>query len=88
MDDSMVERVCEAICRQNGELASYWDAGHKEHVRLLARAAIEAMREPSEQMLVVGSAYTDSDYTQAKACWQAMIANALAQITPPDRLTR
>ena len=87
---TMVERVARALCEQHGldpdEIISVdvdapvvrwtdWTG--------LARAAIEAMREPSrvmceiasdESLSATGSPIGDD---QAKRCWQAMIQAAL-----------
>jgi hypothetical protein len=69
-----------------------WDClglGSKEHHRCMARAAIAAMREPSEEMIVAGryailakmrsqSATSDAGLT---VIWQAMIDAALSKAT-------
>ncbi len=59
----MIERVAKAIC------------GPEDPCRLdLARAAIEAMREPTDAMC---GAWDVGDTPEAKPCWQAMIDEAL-----------
>lgn len=74
MVESMVERVARAICDSaNGEhgcggfcqaVVNYGDA---------ARAAIEAMREPTRDMIARGSWHRDNE----RLFWQAMIDTAL-----------
>lgn len=52
----MVERVAKAIFDRGSVLQKPWeeaDDGHREFYRSLARAAIEAMREPTEAMVDV-----------------------------------
>lgn len=74
---TMIERVAEAIA----------DA-HKLHGRnfnSMARAAIEAMREPTEHMLDYGACHEDQDHDIfdeghiSREVWQAMIDAALAE---------
>lgn len=65
---SMIERVAEAIANQMAE-----DDNDNES---LARAAIKAMREPSEGMEDEG--WTEWDWG-AHAVWRAMIDAALAE---------
>lgn len=62
----MVEKVARAICRASGEDPYAWDS--------IARAAIEAMREPSEAMVAV--CFSDGD---AGPIWRDMINAALAE---------
>lgn len=64
----MVDRVAKALeARLKGnEFLSYEDA---------ARAAIEAMREPTKRMAMAG--YGANDMKPAKAAWTAMIDAAL-----------
>lgn len=61
MTDSMVERVAKALCDaacEDWDAASYLDTANgcepeemRDHWRMMARAAIEAMRIPSAKML-------------------------------------
>jgi hypothetical protein len=85
---TMIERVARAIGRQDFARAAQdgWDA-LPEHVkqdhRRFARAAIEAMREPTDAML--GAAYETAGYAdgggrepiEAEEAWRAMIGVAL-----------
>ena len=66
----MIERVAKAIedADANGfSKLPYWAC---------ARAAIEAMREPTEAMADAGTTETNSE-EDAIECWNAMIAEAL-----------
>lgn len=62
----MVERVARAIAKEIGSSFVHYD--HRE----MARAAIAAMREPTDHMLMASGPHR----TQ-KAKWQAMIDEAL-----------
>jgi len=68
--DDMIERVARAIAEQNH--GSTWDEWIDE-----ARAAIEAMREPTEAMINAGDR-TDHD-VEATMVWRAMIDEALGE---------
>ena len=72
--DSMVERVARAICRHEGDEED-WPCWFGE-----ARAAIEAMREPTEAMVDAfvwyGHGKTIGDV--ARIGWQSMIDAALS----------
>jgi hypothetical protein len=72
----MVERVARAIARaNNGDDFDRVDEAVRELYRDEARAAIEAMREPSEEML---RPYRFGEARAAvKSDWQTMIAAAL-----------
>jgi len=48
----------------------------------VARAAIAAMREPTEAML---AGYSSKHHDDAKAAWRAMIDEALAEPDDADR---
>lgn len=94
---NMVERVARAIAHadeQNGGLPYEYRIGVGKHAKEQlfdqARAAIEAMRDPTHSMTVAGhSALDDTEYTQTKALgslmgrlafvdiWRAMIDEAL-----------
>lgn len=82
----MVEKVAKAIyaewAREAGKTESWDDLvclGHSyaELARREARAAIEAMREPTKAMDDVGRDHNYSRY--ATAAWQAMIDEALSE---------
>jgi hypothetical protein len=66
---AMIERVAKAI---NDAMLQHGDYKPDE----LARAAIEAMREPSEEMVFAGDAF-EPDGISAEAIWIAMIDAAL-----------
>lgn len=55
MSESMIERVAEAMARQVGGKPlsdnEYYTDAHREWYRKAARAAIEAMREPTEAQI-------------------------------------
>lgn len=87
----MVERVARAIYEgRNGAGAKAWASQPKSHrapYLLDARAAIEAMREPTEAMTVAGTAtgidvdrFCPIEYDPDKI-WDAMISAALQ---PPE----
>lgn len=87
--DSMVERVAIAIhARISEELAKAdkpnwgpWetaDEGSKTIYRSAARAALEALKEPTEQMLGGFASYIDGRGT-ALAVWEDMIEQALGE---------
>ena len=91
--NEMIERVAKAIydahvSRQPrpadwlswGELIAQGHQGrHRvEDTRALARAAIEAMREPSEAMIDAGYEYKGRGNT-TEAVWRAMVAAALQE---------
>lgn len=78
---TMIERVARALAASDGA---------KFHVNpdvylTLARAAIEAMREPTEHMLDYGACHEDQDHDIfdeghiSREVWQAMIDAALAE---------
>jgi hypothetical protein len=78
-EQSMIERVARAIGDWDSGRAMVLDAND---CRQIARAALEALREPTEGMLLPG-AETLPDYDpgcdDAKNCWQAMIDAALSE---------
>ncbi len=90
-DMTMGERVARALCAADG----YSWAEDELYMRQ-ARAAIEAMRTPTQHMLVLGSCYEDPEERYAgdiklgiKAegaiageVWQAMIDAALSEQKP------
>ena len=70
---NMVEKVAKAI---NDTMLNYGDYKPDE----LARAAIAAMREPTEEMVTAGESYTDSRFSEEDDFlngWQAAIDAAL-----------
>jgi hypothetical protein len=84
----MVERVARALCEQSyaksdEKLPWYWHSetsDERDEWRAMARAAIEAMREPTDRMCNSGAAKWDDDWcteTNALNMWQAMIDEAL-----------
>lgn len=84
MTDDIIERVARAIC--NADMKGYGGCFYPEcrdnclpQQIPLARAAIEAMREPTDEMVAVGcaAAYPATD-DEAIACWQHMIDEALS----------
>ncbi len=93
----MVERVARAqyaLDAAKGFLPP-WDhaAAHvKDFYCETARAAIEAMREPTEAMLEVGAQYCyqtyggdwDTSLNDARVSWQAMIDETLDGVFPRD----
>jgi len=80
---NMVEKVARAICKEQQGDPGYdvWTLSlgspHRALYLAQARAAIAAMREPSEAMLAAGRWPAEDD--GALACWQAMIDDALAE---------
>lgn len=83
----MIERVAKAIWEKHramllGEEWEELDRFTTERYRGYASAAIAAMREPTEAMEIAGHGTAiDVDGTthmvSAKACWQAMVDEAL-----------
>ena len=85
----MIERVAKALFLKNNPRLS-WEKASREstdHFRSVAKIAIEAMREPTEAMLVSGDEqiieflkdhiFALRDSTPAAAAWQLMIDKAL-----------
>lgn len=85
--DEMIERVARAMLRKN----AYFAGRHSnDEVRELARAAILAMREPTEAMMRAGedaisreiyaneSDEAELSFNGEVTAWQAMIDAALA----------
>lgn len=76
MSESMVERVAQAVHRAVYQLSHSWEAAteaEREYYRDKARAAIAAMREPTDAMEWVGyeRRMTVGEF------WTAMIDEAL-----------
>lgn len=85
---TMVERVARALCLQEGEDPNQETPYHPkvthlwQHYVPSARAAIEAMREPTREMLAVGkrSSCADDIYLtvdEVSAIYSAMVEAAL-----------
>jgi len=73
----MVEKVARAIASSQDENKNdYWYGDYIEH----ARAAIEAMREPTEYMASAGWLTNMADDGQGPDdCWRKMIDEALKE---------
>ncbi len=67
----MIERVAKALV----EAWPSWGTWGDEEARKGARAAIEAMREPTEAMVIAGGKQLDCAFE--RQCWRAMIDAAL-----------
>lgn len=91
MTDSMIERVAKtmgATLIPGSRTVMAADVISKELISFMARAAIEAMREPTEKMMAVGEEATwepssDRPYIEhytLKAAWQAMNDAALKEL--------
>lgn len=88
----MIERAARAVA-ENTEMYR-WDEysdGQKDGFRLIARAVIEAMREPTEAMLIDGAAKirnftsVNGPYPRTRAVWLSMIDASLAnRLVLPD----
>ena len=78
MSEDMVERVAEAIDAAMSDAAGF----ERERAIAGARAAIEAMREPTEEMAIAGAigigGHMPSPLDAADA-WRAMIDAALQE---------
>ncbi len=68
----MVERVARRLAYENGETPDLWTKHEGA-----ARAAIAAMREPTEAMLDKGSLEIADEASDALTVFQAMIDEAL-----------
>ena len=80
MSNDMIERVARALAasdRHFSDGGSWDELDPIEHDIYMAsaRAAIEAMREPTSEM--VDAAYANTGGVGATKCWQAMIDEAL-----------
>ena len=78
MKTIMIKKVADAICERRN--ANDWPCNGLDFDEEMARVAIEAMREPTEEMIVDGSINpgawgVDRQYTID--AWQAMIDAAL-----------
>lgn len=85
---TMVERVARAMATQHWHDNCLWDGPFPSVEQYAddewtlwettARAAIAAMREPTEGMVNIGQNKCD-DYLDAAECWAAMIDAALSE---------
>lgn len=89
MVESMVERVARAMFYATNEHDTTWESEAQEikttHL-IMARAAIEAMREPTDAMVMAAdwaeAPYMENDLdlgSQFKAEWRAAIDTALLE---------
>ena len=82
MSETMIERVAKAICKSQGgdwNVSKDWSRG--KVFRHMACAAIEAMREPTEDMKADPCVHWDYSCHVCgglKEGWQAMISAALS----------
>ena len=72
MTDTTIERVARAL------VVADRSAITPDYYQRMARAAIEAMREPTSEM--VDAAYANTGGVGATKCWQAMIDAALSEV--------
>lgn len=75
--NEIIDRIAQAICNA-GKGQPAWDEAteyQRDFHRAEARAAIEAMREPTKAMLLAGHGANLCD--NAPEVWQAMIDEAL-----------
>lgn len=82
MTDSMIERVKAAIADKLAPAIDMHAPYAKVMLDMAARAAIEALREPTEEMIVAGERpfdepFTGGRLTPASAVYEAMIDKAL-----------
>lgn len=83
---NMVEKVAEALWAAQEPRQTAWAREiHRRDYERLARAALEALREPTEAMLdasfIDDGRGSDVDWVLATKVWQAMIDAALS---PPQ----
>ncbi len=80
---NMLERVARGICESLGHDPDCNSLGRPEWPSYLsvARAAIEAMREPTEEMAKAGG---KARRQWDKSVWQAMISAALSEPHAPQ----
>lgn len=74
----MIERVARALFEDANGTSDGWENTNQTRWHIAARAAIEAMREPTPGMLQAG--YTEMDYHAEgwlRAAWPLMIDAAL-----------
>ena len=73
MTDTMIEQVARAL------LVADRSAITPDYYQRMARAAIEAMREPTEAMLDAGVNFRERN-ARTEQIWQAMIDAALSEV--------
>ncbi len=74
----MVERVAQAIAKATNETWAGFSESHKNMHRIRARAAIEAMREPTAEMIEEGRVGALEISTNAVVTtWRGMVDRAL-----------
>lgn len=71
MSDEMVDRVARALAEVDGATADYFD---------LARAAIEAMREPTDAMVQAAMPLAFTARVSQRELWDKMIDAALGKV--------
>lgn len=78
--ETMIERMCRAMCRDQypGANEDGWIVSAKcyrwELFRSQAKVALEALREPTEEMVAAGADYRPvHPEVRSKECWIAMI---------------
>ena len=76
----MIERVAKAIKETNTAGVPLLKTHAEQYYQDLAKAAIEAMREPTQDMIRIGEvAFFDSSDFEVKDAWGRMIDNALKE---------
>lgn len=77
----MVEKVARAVCIALGHEPEEWAYSERvrERCRRIARAAMQAMREPTKAMLQAGRLNDSEDGASGnpESIWQAMVNAAL-----------
>ena len=96
---TMIERVARAIyaCRcRTANVSPDWDGmsvADRAQIKLEARVAIEAMREPTEEMLLAGWVRADAEWIggardlpqpEIARLWDALIDAALSAKSGPE----
>lgn len=84
----MIERAVQAFLAAPTRNATFETFVHHDEAVSAVRAVIEALREPSDVVRLVG-VYTQiygetEDDRHAYGIWQAMIDAALEDVTPPN----
>lgn len=80
----MITRVAKAICVASGHPWEFAGSGYRETCIDFARAALDAMREPTPEMVSAGMGEVPEDgseYEDVEDAWRAMIDAALSQDT-------
>lgn len=76
---SMLERVARAIAASQGMRDHYFGDNTMRVYAPLARAAINAMREPTDAMAEFAEDNFDRNGDNIRVCWRAMISTALSE---------